>query len=114
MLVSTRRTRYLVGLMQAAAELYPEIPIVMHQDHGNSPETCFSAIRNQFTSVMMDGSLKKTARPLLISTITLWSPAGLWMLPTRLVCQWKVSWVVWVPWKPAKAIRKMATVSKVL
>lgn len=49
---------YLVGLMRAAVELYPEIPIVMHQDHGNSPETCFSAIRNGFTSVMMDGSLK--------------------------------------------------------
>lgn len=49
---------YLVGLMKAAVELYPEIPIVMHQDHGNSPETCFSAIRNGFTSVMMDGSLK--------------------------------------------------------
>jgi len=30
----------------------------MHQDHGNSPETCKSAIANGFTSVMMDGSLK--------------------------------------------------------
>ncbi len=53
---------YLVGLMRAAVELYPEIPIVMHQDHGNSPETCFSAIRNGFTSVMMDGSLKEDAK----------------------------------------------------
>jgi fructose-bisphosphate aldolase class II len=43
--------------MLAAAELYPHIPIVMHQDHGNSPETCQSAIDNGFTSVMMDGSL---------------------------------------------------------
>ena len=55
---SYSQDRYLVGLMQAAVELYPEIPVVMHQDHGNSPETCFSAIRNNFTSVMMDGSLK--------------------------------------------------------
>jgi fructose-bisphosphate aldolase class II len=53
---------YLVGLMKAAVELYPEIPIVMHQDHGNSPETCFSAIRNNFTSVMMDGSLKEDGK----------------------------------------------------
>ena len=53
---------YLVGLMRAAVELYPEIPIVMHQDHGNSPETCYSAIRNGFTSVMMDGSLKEDAK----------------------------------------------------
>ncbi|MEZ4742637.1 MAG: class II fructose-bisphosphate aldolase [Bdellovibrionota bacterium] len=49
---------YLRHLMLAAVELYPEIPIVMHLDHGNSPETCFSAIRQNFTSVMMDGSLK--------------------------------------------------------
>jgi fructose-bisphosphate aldolase class II len=53
---------YLVGLMRAAVDLYPEIPIVMHQDHGNSAETCFSAIRNGFTSVMMDGSLKEDAK----------------------------------------------------
>jgi fructose-bisphosphate aldolase class II len=49
---------YLRHLMLAAAELYPHIPISMHQDHGNSPATCRSAIENGFTSVMMDGSLK--------------------------------------------------------
>ncbi len=49
---------YLRHLMLAAVELYPQIPVVMHQDHGNSPETCQSAIDNGFTSVMMDGSLK--------------------------------------------------------
>jgi fructose-bisphosphate aldolase class II len=49
---------YLKHLMMAASELYPEIPTVMHQDHGNSPATCASAIANNFTSVMMDGSLK--------------------------------------------------------
>lgn len=50
---------YLRHLMLAAAELYPKIPMVMHQDHGNSPETCQSAIDNGFTSVMMDGSLEE-------------------------------------------------------
>ena len=49
-------------LIQAAAEIYPEIPICMHQDHGNSPETCLSAIANGFSSVMMDGSLKEDAK----------------------------------------------------
>jgi len=49
---------YLRHLMLAAAELYPNIPVVMHQDHGNSVATCMSAIDNGFTSVMMDGSLK--------------------------------------------------------
>ena len=48
---------YLRHLMLAATELYPHIPVAMHQDHGNSPETCASAIENGFTSVMMDGSL---------------------------------------------------------
>src|SRR6185369_10456509 len=49
--------RFLYHLMLAAAELYPEIPLVLHQDHGNSPATCISAIEQGFTSVMMDGSL---------------------------------------------------------
>jgi fructose-bisphosphate aldolase class II len=48
---------YLRHLMLAAAELNPTIPIVMHLDHGNSVETCQSAIDQSFTSVMMDGSL---------------------------------------------------------
>jgi fructose-bisphosphate aldolase class II len=50
--------RYLFHLILAASELYPEIPIAMHQDHGNSFETCKSAIELGYTSVMMDGSLK--------------------------------------------------------
>ena len=49
--------RFLHHLMLAATELYPEIPVVLHQDHGNSPATCLSAIELGFTSVMMDGSL---------------------------------------------------------
>ena len=50
--------RFLFHLILAASELYPEIPIAMHQDHGNSFETCKSAIELGYTSVMMDGSLK--------------------------------------------------------
>jgi len=53
---------YLRHLMLAAVELYPHFPIVMHQDHGNSPATCLSAIENGFTSVMMDGSLKEDGK----------------------------------------------------
>lgn len=53
---------YLRHLMLAAAELYPQIPIVMHQDHGNSVDTCLSAIENGFTSVMMDGSLEEDGK----------------------------------------------------
>jgi len=54
---SYSQDKYLYHLMLAAAELYPEIPLVMHLDHGNSVETCKSAIDLGFTSVMMDGSL---------------------------------------------------------
>ena len=53
---------YLRHLMLAAVELYPNIPMAMHQDHGNSPETCFSAIDQGFTSVMMDGSLEEDGK----------------------------------------------------
>jgi len=54
---SYAQDRYLYHLMLAAVELYPEIPVALHLDHGNSPETCRSAIEMGFTSVMMDGSL---------------------------------------------------------
>ncbi len=53
---------YLRHLMLAAVELYPKIPIAMHQDHGNSPATCKSAIEQGFTSVMMDGSLSEDGK----------------------------------------------------
>ncbi len=45
-------------MMDALAEIYPDIPLCIHQDHGNSEATCLTAIRHGFTSVMMDGSLK--------------------------------------------------------
>jgi len=45
-------------MIQALAEMYPDNPICMHQDHGNNEQTCLSAIRHGFTSVMMDGSLE--------------------------------------------------------
>jgi fructose-bisphosphate aldolase class II len=47
----------LARLIDALVELYPAIPVCMHQDHGNSEATCATAIQYGFTSVMMDGSL---------------------------------------------------------
>ena len=49
---------FLKHLIQAAIEAYPHIPIVMHQDHGQSPDVCKGAIALGFSSVMMDGSLQ--------------------------------------------------------
>ena len=48
---------FLRHLISAAVEAYPHIPVVMHQDHGQSPAVCMAAIKSGFTSVMMDGSL---------------------------------------------------------
>lgn len=45
-------------MVEAVEEAYPHLPICLHQDHGNNEATCFSAIQNGFTSVMMDGSLE--------------------------------------------------------
>jgi fructose-bisphosphate aldolase, class II len=48
---------FLRHLISAAVEMYPHIPVVMHQDHGSEPAICLRSIQSGFTSVMMDGSL---------------------------------------------------------
>ncbi|MBI2778916.1 MAG: fructose-bisphosphate aldolase class II [Gammaproteobacteria bacterium] len=53
---------FLRHLMFAAVEMYPHIPIVVHQDHGASPSVCMRSIQSGFTSVMMDGSLMEDAK----------------------------------------------------
>jgi fructose-bisphosphate aldolase class II len=53
---------YLRHLIEAAIETHPDIPIVMHQDHGASPAICIQSMRSGFSSVMMDGSLKEDAK----------------------------------------------------
>jgi fructose-bisphosphate aldolase class II len=53
---------FLRHLIEAAVESYPNIPVVMHQDHGQSPAVCESAIKLGFSSVMMDGSLKEDGK----------------------------------------------------
>jgi fructose-bisphosphate aldolase, class II len=49
---------FIKHLIQAAVESWPHIPLVMHQDHGQSPDVCKGAIELGFSSVMMDGSLQ--------------------------------------------------------
>ncbi|MGP1614197.1 MAG: class II fructose-bisphosphate aldolase, partial [Pollutimonas bauzanensis] len=53
---------FLKYLIQAAVETYPNIPVVMHQDHGQSPAICQGAIDLGFSSVMMDGTLEEDAK----------------------------------------------------
>ena len=49
---------YLVKLVEAAVIECPDIPIVLHLDHGDTFETCKSCIDDGFTSVMIDCSSK--------------------------------------------------------
>ncbi|MGM9491611.1 class II fructose-bisphosphate aldolase [Ideonella sp. YS5] len=49
---------FIKHLIQAAVETWPQVPLVMHQDHGQSPEVCRGAMALGFGSVMMDGSLE--------------------------------------------------------
>ena len=53
---------FLKRLIQAAVESYPDVPVVMHQDHGQSPKICRGAIDLGFSSVMMDGSLQEDGK----------------------------------------------------
>ena len=52
----------LQAMVKALSEMYPHIPVCMHQDHGNNEATCMTAIKYGFTSVMMDGSLEADAK----------------------------------------------------
>ena len=52
----------LAKMMEALEQIYPGIPLCIHQDHGNNVATCLSAIQHGFTSVMMDGSLQEDAK----------------------------------------------------
>ncbi len=53
---------FLRHLISAAVEMYPHLPVVMHQDHGSEPAVCLRSIQSGFSSVMMDGSLMADAK----------------------------------------------------
>lgn len=53
---------FLRHLILSAIEEWPHIPVVMHQDHGTSPEVCQRSIQLGFSSVMMDGSLREDGK----------------------------------------------------
>ena len=54
--------RMIVGIVEALAEMYPDNPICLHQDHGHNEQACVSAIGAGFTSAMMDGSLMEDGK----------------------------------------------------
>jgi len=52
----------LCHMIDALTEIFPQVPICVHLDHGNGPATCVTAMQQNFTSVMMDGSLKSDGK----------------------------------------------------
>ena len=50
---------FIKKMFEAATEEFSSIPLVIHQDHGGSPQDCKKCIEMGFTSVMMDGSLEE-------------------------------------------------------
>jgi fructose-bisphosphate aldolase class II len=88
--------------IDAALEAYPHIPIVMHQDHGQSPAVCMGAIRSGFTSVMMDGSLEADGKTTAsyeynVAVSRKWSSS-----PTPSAFPSKANSACWARWKPCK------------
>jgi fructose-bisphosphate aldolase, class II len=97
----------LAKLIEALIELYPDIPVCMHQDHGNSEATCFTAIQYGFSSVMMDGSLDADAKTpssydYNVGITTKVRRGG----RTRSVPRSRANWASWGRSKPAPANRK--------
>jgi len=103
---------FLRHLFDAAVEMYPDIPICIHQDHGNNFDTCLSAMANKFTSVMMDGSLEEDAKTPASYEYNVDISAKFRKLRIRSVFQSKASLAASVHWKPVKVRKKTATVLK--
>ena len=104
---------FLRHLIAAAIEMYPHIPVVMHQDHGSEPAVCLRSIQSGFSSVMMDGSLEADMKtPASFEyNVAVTKEVVKWLM--RVVFQLKVNSVAWVLWKPVKWVKKMVTAQKV-
>ena len=97
-------------MMDAVTEIYPQIPVCVHLDHGNEPATCMTAIQAGFTSVMMDGSLKadgKSAGRLELQCRRHQDRAPTW--PISAASRWKANSACSARSRPAWATRKTAT-----
>ena len=104
---------FLRHLILAAVETYPDIPVVMHQDHGNSPATCYGAAANGFTSVMMDGSLEADAKTPASYDYNVAVTKEVVDVAHAIGVSVEGELVVPTPWRPAKVRLKTVTVSRV-
>jgi fructose-bisphosphate aldolase class II len=104
---------FIKHLIQAALEAYPHIPLVMHQDHGQSRGICQGAIDLGFGSVMMDGSLQEDGKTPASFDYNMSRSRARWSTwRTRSVSPWKANWAASARWKPAWPARKTAMAPK--
>ena len=91
---------YLVKLVEAAVENCPDIPIVLHLDHGPDFETCKSCIDGGFTSVMIDASSKPFAENIEITRKVVeyahdhgvvWRPSWARWPASRTMSRWRIT-----------------------
>ena len=104
---------FIKHLIQAAAEMYPHIPLVMHQDHGTSLKVCEGAIGLGFGSVMMDGSLDgRRQDPGQLRLQRRRDAQGGRDGAQESASPWKANSAAWATWKPVTPAKKTASAPK--
>jgi len=99
-------------MMDAVTEIYPQIPVCVHLDHGNEPATCMTAIQAGFTSVMMDGSLKADGKTPGDWDYNVGVTRKVTDMAHLAASRWKASLACSVRSRPAWATRKTAMAPK--
>src|SRR5690349_16058649 len=91
---------FIKHLIQAAIEAYPTIPLVMHQDHGQSPDVCKGAIDLGFSSVMMDGSLEGDGKTIASYDYNVDVTRKVVEMAHRLGLRVEANWAAWARSRP--------------
>ena len=104
---------FIKHLIAAALEAYPGVPLVMHQDHGQSPDVCRGAIDLGFSSVMMDGSLEADGKSIASYDYNVdVTRKVVEMAHRQSASRSRANSAAWARWKPCVATRKTATAPK--
>ena len=104
---------FIKHLIEAAIESWPKVPLVMHQDHGQSPAVCQSAIDLGFSSVMMDGSLEADGKSIASLRLQRRRHPARWSTwRTRAASRSRASSAASARWRRCAATRKTATAPK--